>query len=159
MRFPVHHDVGSLQERIAEKTVGSEVALLQILDLFFVGGYALEPGKRRDHGEQQLQLGVLQHARLNEQGGFRGIEADGKPVDGDLQGVFGDRGRVFVMRRESMPIGDEEEALEFFLKLEPILESAKKMAQMETPGGPHAAQDSFALRHSKEYPPVQKMER
>ncbi len=57
------------------------------------------------------------------------------------------------MRRQRVPIGDKEEALVFFLKLKPVLESAEIVAQVKTPGGPHAAQDSFALRHSKENPP------
>ena len=43
------------------------------------------------------------------------------------------------MRRQRVPIGDEEKALIFFLELEPILEGAEIMAEMETAGGPHAA--------------------
>ena len=39
----VHDDVGGLQERVAQETVGAEVAILEILDLLFVGWDALEP--------------------------------------------------------------------------------------------------------------------
>jgi hypothetical protein len=38
-----------------------------------------------------------------------------------------------------VPIGDEKEAVVFFLELEPILEGAEIMAKMQTAGGPHAA--------------------
>jgi hypothetical protein len=38
-----------------------------------------------------------------------------------------------------VPIGDKKEALVFFLELEPILEGAEIMAEMETAGRPHAA--------------------
>ena len=52
------------------------------------------------------------------------------------------------MGRQRVPVGNEEEAFVFVLQLEPILECAEIMAQMETAGWPHAAQDSFALGHS-----------
>ena len=57
------------------------------------------------------------------------------------------------MRRQRMPVSNEEETVVFVLQFEPALKGAKIMTQMKTPGGPHAAQDSFALRHSKENPP------
>ena len=64
----VNDDIGRLQDRVAKEAVGAEVAIFQILDLLFVSGNALEPRKRRDHRKEQIQLGVLQHARLDEQG-------------------------------------------------------------------------------------------
>ena len=86
-----------MQEWVAQEAVGAQVAAFQVFDLFFVGGDALEPAERSDHGEQDVQLGVFEDLRLHEERGFFGIEADGEPVHGNLQGVFGDRGGVFVM--------------------------------------------------------------
>ena len=70
---------------------------------------------------------------------FAGIEPDREPVHRHLQRVFGDGRSVLVMRGQRVPIGDEKEAFIFFLELEPILEGAEIMAEMETAGWPHAA--------------------
>ena len=67
-----------------------QIPVLQIFELLFVGRHALEPAERRDHREQQMQFGVLRHGRLDEQRGFRRVEARGQPVGGDLQRVFRD---------------------------------------------------------------------
>src|SRR5208282_5223594 len=128
----VDHDVGGLQERIAEEAIGAEVAVLEILNLLFVGRDALEPRERRDHRKQQMQFGVLEDARLDEQRRLRRIETDREPVGRYLQRVFGDGGRVFVMRRQRVPIGDEEKTFVLFLEFEPILKGAEIMAEMET---------------------------
>jgi hypothetical protein len=44
-----------------------------------------------------------------------------------------------------VPIGHEEKAfiLGIVLQLDPILEGAEVMADVEAPGGAHAAEDSF----------------
>ena len=47
----VEEDVGGLEERVAEKPVGVEVFLAELLLLVFVGGDALEPGERGEHAE------------------------------------------------------------------------------------------------------------
>jgi hypothetical protein len=61
------------------------------------------------------------------------------------------------MRGQRVPIGDEEKTFVFLLELQPILEGAEIMAQMEPARGPHAAQHSFALRHPEKTPPPAKM--
>ena len=81
---PVHQDVRALQQRIAEKAVGAEVLVLELLDLVLVGRHALEPGDRRDHGKDQVQFRVLRHARLHEDRAGARIEAGRQPVDQDL---------------------------------------------------------------------------
>ena len=70
---PVQQDVGALQQRVAEEAVGGEVLFLQLLLLVLVGRHALEPAERRDHRQQQVQLGVLRHARLDEQRATAGL--------------------------------------------------------------------------------------
>jgi hypothetical protein len=71
---PVQQDVGALQQRIAEEPVGREILLLQLLLLVLVGRHPLQPAERRDHRQQQVQLGVLRHARLQEDRAGAGIE-------------------------------------------------------------------------------------
>ena len=66
VRRPVDQDVGALQQRIAEEAVRREVFFLELLLLILVGRHALQPAERRDHRQQQVQLGVLGHARLDE---------------------------------------------------------------------------------------------
>jgi hypothetical protein len=48
-----------------------------------------------------------------------------------------------------VPICDEEKAfvLRIVLELDPILEGAEVVADVEAPGGTHAAQDSFLVVH------------
>ena len=56
------------------------------------------------------------------------------------------------MGREGVPVGHEEEAFVFLLKLEPVREGAEIMSEVEAAGRPHTAEDSlggwFALFHA-----------
>ncbi len=63
----INKDVRALQQRITEKAVGGQVLLLKLLLLILVGRDPLEPAQRRDHGEQQVQLGMLRHLGLDKQ--------------------------------------------------------------------------------------------
>src|SRR6185437_1699795 len=45
----IDEDVGSLQQRITEKSVGGEILLLELLLLILVARDALEPAERCDH--------------------------------------------------------------------------------------------------------------
>src|SRR5579871_2272799 len=101
---------------------------------------------------------MLQHARLDEHRALFGIETDGKPVHGDVEGVRGDGRRVFVVRRQRVPVRDEKEAFIFFLKFQPVLKCAEIMAEMKAAGRPHAAQDPLAFCHSKRFPLDRKAE-
>ena len=76
---------------------------------------------------------------------FCGVEAGGEEVDGDLQGVFGDGGGVGVVGGEGVPVGDEVEAVVggIGLQADPVLEGAEVVADVETAGGAHAAEDSI----------------
>ena len=79
----VHRDVGRLQQRIAEEPDRRQILVLQLLLLLLVGRHALEPRHRHDHRQQQVQLGVLGHERLDEERALLGIEAGADPV-GDV---------------------------------------------------------------------------
>ena len=62
----VHEDVGGLEQRVAEEAVGRRLDA-ELLHHLLVGGHALEPAHRDDHREEQVQLRVLRHPRLDEQ--------------------------------------------------------------------------------------------
>ena len=139
----IDDDVGGLQRGIAEEAVGVEVPVLDIVEGFLVGGNALEPAERRDHGEKEMEFGVFGNERLLEDDGLRGVEAGGEIVDGDLQRVFGDGGGVGVVAGERVPVGNEIETFvgRIGLKLDPVLKSAEVVADVETAGGAHAGED------------------
>src|SRR5271169_4555301 len=91
-----------------------------------------------------MEFGVCGDLGLEEDGGFGGVEARGEEVDGDLQGVFSDGGGVGVVGGEGVPVGDEVEALVggIGLQLDPVLQGAEVVADVETSGRAHAGEDS-----------------
>ena len=137
---PVQQDVGALQQRVAEEAVGREVLLLQLLLLVLVGRHALEPAERRDHRQQQVQLGVLGHPRLDEQRRHGRIEPGGQPVDDHLPGVVLELAGVVVAGRERVVVRDEEVAVVLVLQLGPVLERAVVIAEVQGTGRPHPGQ-------------------
>ena len=54
-----YDDIGSLQQRITQETVGGQVPAMQPLLLLLVGRYSLQPALRGDHGQQQVQFRVF----------------------------------------------------------------------------------------------------
>src|SRR2546429_7400759 len=138
----VHQDVGALQQRVTEEAVGPEILLLQLLLLILVTGYALAPAERRDHRQQQVQLRVLGHVRLDEQRRDPGIEAGRQPVDEHLVHVLLQVRGLVVAGREHVPVGHEEEALVLVLQLHPVAQRAVIVAEVQPPGGSHARQDA-----------------
>src|SRR5207249_11402671 len=65
-RLAINHDVGALQNGIAEETVVVQVLVLDVFQRFFVRGNALQPAEWRHHGQQQMQLRVFRNDRLLE---------------------------------------------------------------------------------------------
>src|SRR5216684_7830329 len=81
----VHEDVRGLEQRVAEQPVGRRLDA-ELLHHLLVGRDPLEPGHRRAHGEEQVQLGVLRHQGLDEERGLLGIEPGPEPVRAHLDG-------------------------------------------------------------------------
>ena len=131
---------------IAEEAVGRQILFLELRLLVLVGRHALEPAQRRDHRQQQMQLGVLGHVRLHEQGRDPGVQARGQPVDEHVVDVLLQPRRVLVAGGQRVPVGDEEVALVLVLQFHPVAQRAVKIAQMQRPGGPHAGQHPACLR-------------
>ena len=93
-----------------------------------------------------MEFGVFGDLGLQDDCGFGGIEAGGQEVDGDLQGVFGDGGGVGVVGGEGVPVGDEVETFVrgIGLELDPVLQGADVVAEMQLAGRAHAAEDALA---------------
>ena len=142
----VQQDVRGLQQRVAQEPIGGQVLFLELGLLVLVARHALEPAERRDHRQQQVQLGVLGHLRLHEQRGDSGIQARRQPVDEHLVDEFGELLGVFVARGQGMPVRDEEIALVLVLEVDPVLERAMVVAKMQLTCRPHSGKNSFGLR-------------
>ena len=134
-----------MQQRITEKTVGREVALLELELLILVGRHAFQPRKRRDHGQQHVQFGVRRDAGLDEQSGVIRIDPGGQPVHHHVPHALLDDMGFFVMGGQGVPVGHEKEAIVFGLKLDPTLENPVIMPQVQLAGRAHARQDPHRL--------------
>ena len=72
-----------------------------------------------------------------------GIDAGREPVDHHVPDVLLDLTGLVVMRRQRVPVGDEEQALVLVLQLHPVLQHAVVMPEMQRAGRAHAGQDSI----------------
>jgi hypothetical protein len=141
----VDQDVGRLQQRVAEETVGGQILVFQFFLLVLVGRHPFQPAERRHHRQQQVQFRVLRHLRLDEQGGLAGVDPGRQPVDDHLPGRLLDALRIVVMGGQRVPVGDEEQAGVFVLEPDPVLEDPVVMAEVQRPGGAHAGKDTFCV--------------
>ena len=126
-----------------------QVALGELLDLLLVGRHALEPRNRRDHLQQQVQLGVLGHHRLHEDRAPLGVDAGADPV-GDVVDRVGDELRgVGVVAGQRVPVGDEVEAVVVALQRHPVLERADQVPEVQLPGRAHARHHALPVHSSQ----------
>ncbi len=80
----VEDDVGRHQHRVAEEAEGGKILGLQVVLHLLVGRAALQPGDRRDHRQDQVQLGMMRHQTLAEDDAFFRIKTEGDPVQHHL---------------------------------------------------------------------------
>ena len=139
----VYQDIGALQEGVAKEAVGRQVLFSELLLLVLVGRHPLEPAQRRDHGQQKVQLRVLRHARLDEQGRLRRVNAGGKPVHQHVPNVVFNNFWGIVVSGQRVPVRDEKQALVFMLQPDPIFEYAMVVAKMQASGGAHTRQHTI----------------
>ena len=74
-----------------------------------------------------------------------GIEACGEIIDRDLQRIFGDGGGIRIIAGKRMPVGHEIETLvgRIGLQIDPVLQRAEIVADVQAAGGAHAGEDAF----------------
>ena len=133
----VDEDVGALQQRVTQETVGRQIFPRQLLLLVFVGRHTFQPTQRRDHRQQQVQLSMFGHFGLDEECGMRRIDPCCQPVDDHVPHGLLDDLRIVVMRGQRVPVGHEEQALELVLHLHPVLQYTMVMPQVQTACGTH----------------------
>jgi hypothetical protein len=138
----VHRDVGSLQERIAEKANRGQILVLQVFLLLLVRRHPLEPRHWHDHRQQQEQLGVLGHQRLDEKRALLRIEPGADPVGDVFIGERRQLTRVGEVAGQRVPVGDEIETVVARLQRHPVAQRADQMSEMQSPGRPHAGHDT-----------------
>ena len=142
----VDGDVRGLQQRIAEEADARQIAVAQLLDLLLVRRHALEPRDRRHHLEQEVQLGVLGHERLDEERALLGVETGADPVRHVVDGVGDDLAGVVVVRRQRMPVDDAVERVVLGLQRDPVLQRADEVSEVKFSGRAHSRQHAL-LRH------------
>ena len=92
-----------------------------------------------------MEFGVFGNEGLLEDNGLLRVEAGGEIVGDDFDGVLRNRGGVGVVGGESVPVGDEVEAVVsgIILQADPVFQRAKIVADVEFTGGAHAAEDAL----------------
>ena len=98
-----------------------------------------------------MQFGVLGNRGLQEDRAFLRIEPRGQPVNRHFHRILRHGGGVGVVRRQRVPVRNEEKTLvlllRIVLKLDPVLKRAEIMPDVEPSGGTHPTEDSLALSH------------
>ena len=77
-----------------------------------------------------MQNCVVRIGGLDEDRGFIGIDSHGQPIDQHLIHECSNVTSIGVVRRERMPVGDEEKTLILILQGFPIVQRAKQIPQV-----------------------------
>ncbi len=103
--------------------------------------HALQPADRRDAGQHPGELGVLRHRRLHHDRGLLRIDARGQKQRGDLQDLGAQLGRLLI-NRDGVQIDDAEDALVVVLDLDPVLQRAQIISDVQIAGRLNAGEDA-----------------
>src|SRR5438477_8901867 len=96
-----------------------------------------------------MELRVLLHFRLQEDRALVGIESGREPVGDRFERGLADLRRIGVVARQRVPVGDEIVRVVFVLQLDPVLDRAEVIAEMNAAGWAEAAEDGLGLAQSK----------
>ena len=133
----VEEDVGRHQARVGEQAGPDRLlALPLVLEL----GH---PAQLADGGgalEQPGEPGVLGHVALDEEGAALGVEADGQQVEGGVEGVGPQVGRV-DLRGQGVQVDHAVEGVVVVLEGDPVAEGPEVVAEGEVAGGRDAGED------------------
>ncbi len=143
-----HEDVRHLHQRVDEEA--RRHALLRLLQRFHLRlqrRVALQAAERQVPRQQHRQLGVLRHLALDDEVIALRVEPDGQPVERHLpHGPPHVLDVIDVVRH--LVVGDEEEALVLVLQLEPLLERAGIVSEVQRARRPDAGEDALAVGHA-----------
>ena len=141
----VHQNIRGHQHGVAQETRVAEVLVADLLLLFLVGGVPLQPGNRRDHGQQQRKLGMFLDGGLPENHALFGIKTGGDPVLHHFVDIIPHPGGVRVVAGQGVPVSDEEVGFFRALQLHIIFQHAEIVAQMQRARGAHAGNGAGTL--------------
>ena len=141
-------DVDHLQHGVAEQSEVRGLALGHVAQPFLVRGHALEPPERRDHPEQERHLRHLRDVGLAVDHRALGIEPRGEPIEGEAFDEPPELIGAVVVRRQHVPVGDEEEALVGVVGLQGkhVLDVPRPMPHVERARGPVTGQHALRAR-------------
>ena len=83
---------------------------------------------------------MIVHLTLQKQYAFLWIKPGAKPIENHFIYISADLARVRIIRRQRVPVGDEEKALVAILELDPVGQRAHVVAKMKFSRGAHAAE-------------------
>jgi len=81
----IDDNVGRLEHRIAEESIRGKVLGVELLLLIFVGGIAFQPGQRRDHPKEEIELGMFFDFRLDKERAVFRVRDGAQPVENHIQ--------------------------------------------------------------------------
>src|SRR5579884_329331 len=139
----IYQNVCRLQQRIAEEPIGRKVFAAYVFLLLLIGRDAFQPAEWRNHGEEQMQLGMLFYVALHKDDALLGVKSGGKKIERHIQRVLLHLRWISVIGREGVPVGDEEVATVFVLEAHPVPERSHVVAQMQLSGWTHAAEHAL----------------
>jgi hypothetical protein len=146
----IDQDVRRLQHGVAQQAVGDRLVVeVEVVALLLEGGDALQPPERRNHGEEEMELRVLLHVRLPEDGTLRRVQPRGDVVRRHLVGELRDLRRTVGHRGERVPVHDAAEHLVLVLQAHPLAQRALQVAQVKDAGGLHAAEKTLPCHDAR----------
>ena len=90
---------------------------------------------------------MFRHVALDHERGFLGIKPHRQPVRRNLDHRTLDQPDVVQVVSHRLVIGNQEKALVLVLHLDPVLQRAQVMPQVQLPRGPHAGENALLLSH------------
>jgi hypothetical protein len=111
-------------------------------DLVLDGRVLHQPAVAQQHREVPGQLGDRGHLALQEDRRLGRVDAGGEVIHRDLHHVVGDGRGLVGAGRESVDVGDDEEAVVVLLHREAVLDRANVVAQVQPAGGRVAGKDA-----------------
>jgi len=80
---------------------------------------------------------------LDEHDALGWIESGGEPIEEHLDGIASQAPGISVVGGQSVPVGDEEEAVVLVLHADPIDEGTHIIAEVKLAGGAHSAEHAL----------------
>ena len=100
-----------MKDGIAEVSVAHRVFEVKVADLLLDRRIPLQAARGHQHREEEVQLRVLLHVRLDEHGTLLRIDPRREPIDHHVRGLRRDLFHVLVVGGEGVPVGDHVEVL------------------------------------------------